>query len=201
MKKETSDYFYLTIAAFISAIGINLIASNSVAFGGVSGLAIILQSTINIPISITNLIVNILFFIVGFKLIGEKFFIRSLYVVILQSIFLQCTSFITYLKLDLLITSVYGGILLGTGVAIAIRVGGSTGGTDMLALIINHIAKVSISSSMFVIDALIITFGLFFNGINQALYAFIIIFFIKKAIEITGKWLEAPPFPFHHFTV
>lgn len=199
MSKRTS-YYYLTIGAFISAIGINLIASSHIVFGGVSGLAIILQATFSLPISLTNLIVNILLFTIGSRLIGKDFLIKSLYVVTIQSLFLQFTNFIVNLNLDLLITSIYGGILLGIGVAIVIYFGGSTGGTDMLALIINHITKTNISSCMFVIDSLIITLGIFFNGINQALYGFIIIFFIKKAIEMTTKKLRNHPFSFLHFS-
>lgn len=68
--KEKTNYYYLTIGAFISAIGINLIASNHIVFGGVSGLAIILQTTFRLPISLTNLIANMLLFAIGFRLIG-----------------------------------------------------------------------------------------------------------------------------------
>ncbi len=196
MKKEVSDYFYLMIGAFISSVGINLIASNGVAFGGVSGFAIVLNSLADIPLSVTNFTVNIFLFIAGSRLIGKKFLIRSFYVVMMQSIFLQITDYITNLKLDLIITSVYGGILLGVGVAVVIYFGGSTGGTDMLALIVNHITKASIPATMFMVDACIIILGLYINSINQALYALIIIYLIKKSVEVVSKWLEEQTFSF-----
>ncbi len=187
------DYFYLVCGALISALGINMIASNDVVFGGISGLAIVVNSISKIPISITNLIANILLFLMGWKLIGRDFLTKSLFTIILQSIFLELTQNIHALKLDMLVSSIYGGIILGTGVAIVIKAGGSTGGTDMLALIINHLCGKSVPNCMFVIDASVIALGIFTFGINQALYALITIFFIKESIVRTTNKLRTMP--------
>ena len=189
--KRRKQLLNLTIGAIISAVGINLIAGQNIVFGGASGLAIIVQNQFKIPISITSLLINMLLFILGWKLIGKDFLQRSLFTVIVQSFFLQITQTIQSIELDMLLASVYGGILLGIGVGIVIEAGGSTGGTDMLALIINHYWGKSISNCMFVIDALIISFGFFSFGFHQIQYALIVIFFITKAVESTKNRIKS----------
>ena len=187
-KKQLSN---LIIGAFISAIGINLIASQNIVFGGASGLAIIIQNQFKLPISVTSLLINILLFTFSWRLIGTDFLKKSLFTVVIQSFFLQITQSIQSLELDMLLVSVYGGILLGIGVGIVIESGGSTGGTDMLALIINHFCGKKISRCMFTIDAIIIILGVFSFGIHQSLYALIVIFFITKAVENTKNYIKS----------
>lgn len=189
--KRKKHLFNLTIGSLISAIGINLIASQNIVFGGASGLAIIVQNQLNFPISITSLLINILLFIFSWRLIGTDFLKKSLFTVIAQSFFLQITQSIQSIDLDMLLASVYGGILLGIGVGIVIEAGGSTGGTDMLAIIINYYWGKPVPKCMFAIDAIIIILGLFSFGIQQSLYALIVIFFITKAVENTKNRIKS----------
>lgn len=182
-KNQLKNTLFLSFGALISSIGINLIAGQKIIFGGASGFSIIIQNQFEIPISITNLFLNVLLFLCSWKLIGRKFLIKSLYTVVLQSIFIHLTLCLQSIQLDLLVASVYGGILLGVGVGITIKSGGSTGGTDTLALIINHVFRKDISKCMFLIDSTVILLGIYLFGIYQALYALIVIFFVTKTVN------------------
>ena len=117
--------------------------------------------------------------------------LRSIFSTSMLSVFLWCTSFVRFFHTDLIITSVFGGILLGIGVGIVIKAGGSTGGTDMLALVLHEKLHLPVGPCMFITDSLIILLGAFVFGINKALYAILVVFFISRSVtETTGHFDE-----------
>lgn len=183
--KLAQSYLFLLAGTFIASIGINLIAIHNLTFGGVSGLAIVIEYFTGIPLSIMNMVINIPLFLLGMRLVGGKFLLRSIFSTSMLSVFLWCTSFVRFFHTDLIITSVFGGILLGIGVGIVIKAGGSTGGTDMLALVLHEKLHLPVGPCMFITDSLIILLGAFTFGINKALYAILVVFFISRSVTET----------------
>lgn len=185
--ETAKKYLYMTAGTLLAAVGINLMACKSLAFGGVSGLAIVIEFMTGVPISVLNLIINIPLFILGMRYIGKRFLIRSLFSTVALSVFLDLTAGIQSCQLDLIISTIFGGILLGIGVGIIAKSGGSTGGTDMLALIFHHHTDKPLGNYMFLIDGLIIIAGGFTFGLNKALYSILVVFFISRAVNETMK--------------
>lgn len=178
------NYILLTLGSLIVAISISLFfAKHNLVFGGVTGLAIVIAYPTNLSISQINILINIPLFILGIKIKGTTFFIRSVYTTSMVSVFLELTDFLKTIQTDLSVSSVFGGILLGTGVCIVALAGGSTGGTDMVAMILNKYIHVSLSRLMFFIDSIIILLGIILFGLNNALYALIVIFFISQTVQ------------------
>lgn len=184
LKKERQNYCYLTVGTFIVALAINMfLASHQLVFGGVSGLGIVIESLTGVEISIINVLLNTPLFIFGAKYIGKNFLVKSIFSTAMLSVFLSFTSPLRFSSTDLIVSAIFGGVLLGIGVAIVVKSGGSTGGTDMLALILSKCFKLPLAFFMFSIDTLIILSGVILFGINNALYAIIVVFCISKTVD------------------
>ena len=184
-KSELKNYLMIMVGITILAIGINVYYSpQHLVTGGISGLAIILDYVFSIPLWLTNVIVNIPLFIVGIKIKGMDFAKKSIFGAAYVSVALWYTSFIPPVQSDLLISSVFGGLFIGTGVGLVLRSSASTGGTDLLAIIIKHyLKKVPINQIMMCIDGMIILVGLFVFGVEKAMYALISIFIVSKVVN------------------
>lgn len=185
--KNIKQYLYMTVGTFTAATGINFMAHHSLAFGGVSGLSIVLESLTGVPLSTLNLLINIPLFILGARFIGKTFLVRSLFSTATLSLFLKLTTFARFFETDLIVSAIFGGILLGCGVGIVAKAGGSTGGTDMLALVLNKYTKVALGTYIFCIDGAIIILGAAIFGLNKALYSILVVFCISHTVNETIK--------------
>lgn len=154
-----------------------LIPSN-LAVGGVTGLAMVLNNIIpTIPIGAIMLILNLILFILAFILIGKEFGGYTIYCSFLLSgliyIFEIATPLNKPLIDDLLINLIYGIIISGIGMAIVFYQNASTGGTDIVAKIINKYMHIDIGKALFLADFLIVIFAGFSFGLKLGLYAFL----------------------------
>ena len=116
---------------------------------------------------------------------GLDFIKKSIFGALYVSVALWYTGFIPAIQTDLLISSVFGGLLAGFGIGLVLRCSASTGGTDTLAMIIKHYMKhVPVNQIMLVLDGSIIMMGMFIFGIEKAMYALISVFIISKVINM-----------------
>ena len=179
------SYLVITIGVFIMAIGLNyFLAPNTIAPGGVTGFAIVFQKISKVPIYITNLVINIPLFILGAKALGKSSAIKTLYATLLLSLFLKFFPPIV-LTHDLLLSSIFGGVLSGIGLGLVFKFDGTTGGTDLAGAILNRrFPKLSLSSFMMMIDLLVVGFaGIVEKKIEIALYSVIALYVTIKIVD------------------
>lgn len=182
---------FIMAGAFILASAINVFYNpNSVAIGGVSGIAIIVKectkNIINggVPLWVTNLVFNIPLLIAAVKFMGKGFLFRTIFGTVFLSIALALTEFLPQFKGDLLLVSIYGGVIEGCGIGLTLKGFGSTGGSDLVAVIINNIKKnIPVSKIILVIDGIIVLTGSFVFSIESAMYAVISIYVSTKLIS------------------
>ena len=196
MKKlllNRKEFLLILLGVTILALGINWFTSPlGLVTGGISGITIIVKHVsetylgFEIPLWITNIVLNVPLFIISIRQRGFEFAKKSLYAVVLLSVALWYTAFIPNIldvNGDLLLGGVFGGVLLGLGVGIVLKSGATTGGTDMLAAIIRFInPKFPIPKVMLGIDSCIILLGLLVFGSTKAMYAIISVFITSKVI-------------------
>lgn len=184
-KKEVKNYLMIMVGITILAMGVNVYyAPQHLVTGGISGLSIVLEYVFKIPLWLTNIIANVPLFIIGIKLKGIEFAKKAIFGAIYVSIALWYTGFIPPVQSDLLIASVFGGLFVGTGVGIVLRASASTGGSDLLAIIIKHfMKKVPINQILMCVDGCIIVVGLYVFGVEKAMYALISIFIVSKVVN------------------
>jgi uncharacterized membrane-anchored protein YitT (DUF2179 family) len=170
----------------IMAFGINaFFSSNGLVTGGFSGLAIVISELsvqmfdFSIPLWLSNTVLNIPLFIAGLRIFGMKKLSLTVFSAFYLSFALYYTEFATKiidLSGDFFLVSVFGGLVVGIGLAIIIRCGATTGGTDTLGMISNHFNKrVSIARFMMIYDVCVTAMGFFVFGPIRTLYSVITI--------------------------
>lgn len=170
---------------FLSLALNQLLEPHSLVIGGATGVGVIFKKLFNIPLSVTNLIINIPLLIAAIKTKGFAFVKDTLIATLLLSITLEITSFIPPVKTDLILASVFGGLISGIGIGLIFKGNTTTGGSDLLAAIIHRFyPHITTARIMLFIDVVIVISGIFALGITPALYAIIAIYIMSKMIDI-----------------
>ena len=140
MKKFVKEFVLIVVGTVSMAVGYSfLLVPNNIASGGASGVATVLHSELNIPVALTVLVINVVLFAVGFRMVPVSVLLKSLTGTILLTLFLELTSNAFPFTDDILLASAFGGVFVGVGVGIVIRCGASTGGSDFLAILLNKL--------------------------------------------------------------
>lgn len=191
-KRVFLDYVGITIGSALLALSLSVfLIPNKIAAGGLSGLATIIYYWTGLPVGTMTLLMNIPLFIAGVKIIGRSFGPRTIYGMILYSVFIDLfRPLVPILTKDLLLASIYGGVLGGFGLGIVFLSKGTTGGTDMIARLINHFTGLSIGQGLLLADGIVVLLaGIFFNA-EVALYAAITIFINSKTIDLVQEGID-----------
>ncbi|WP_031342535.1 YitT family protein [Ruminiclostridium papyrosolvens] len=196
------SYLLITFGAVITALAINIfLVPYKIAPGGLSGLATVLYYLTNgkLSIGITMLAINVPLFLMGYRFIGRKFFIRTVYGTVVLSVIIDATE--KYIgniaqKLlldgtsssvapDILLYSIIGGFLSGIGLGIVLKMDATTGGTELAAKLLNKLFhSLTIGQMLLAIDAIIIMFAIIvFNSILIGLYSLVSLFITIKVID------------------
>ncbi|MFW5749604.1 MAG: YitT family protein [Halanaerobium sp.] len=193
MKKRIFiDYLGITVGSFLIALALTVfLVPNRIAAGGVSGLATVIYYITSFPIGITMLIINIPLFLAGLKIMGTSFGIRTIYGIVSLSVFTDLLQpNMTALTDDLLLASIYGGVVGGIGLGIVFRSRGTTGGTDMIASLINYFTGITVGEGLLIADGVVVALaGIFFN-LEVALYAAVTIFITSQTIDVVQEGLN-----------
>lgn len=187
MKKVVLAYIGIAIGALLMAIGISLfLVPNELSTGGFSGISLITYYLFKFPLGTTMLILNIPLLIIAFFKIGKELFFRSIYGTVLLATFVDWLARLKPLTQDRFLACIYGGILVGIGTAVILKLNGSTGGSDLLSYVIKEFRPQYRSSSLIlIIDFIIITVNVFvFKTIEVGLYSTIAIYLMGKMIDI-----------------
>lgn len=185
LNKTVRDYGLIILGAFIMGFAIkNIYDPVGLVTGGVSGIAIILKDQFGIALWVTNTVLNIPLFIASVYLKGWRFIKRTLVATVALSFSLYVIPELAFLMDDLFLTSLFGGLISGVGVGLVFACQATTGGTDMLAALIQRaVPHYSIAQIMQVLDAIIVVLGASIFGVTYALYALIAIFAVAKVSD------------------
>ncbi len=173
-------------AIMAAAFSIFLIP-NKIAAGGASGIGIIFFHLYQFPVGITVLLVNIPLFLLTWWFLGWRMVVHSLVGSFFFPLLLVLLDPLPALTTDLLLASVFGGIMVGIGLGLVFRFKGSTGGTSLGALLINHFLGISSGQSLVVADLLIVFSSGFIFGPEVALFALISLLVSARVIDIVQE--------------
>lgn len=175
------------VGAFIMAVATSLfLLPNQLSSGGFAGIATILYYFLKIPMGISILAFNIpLFLFAGYKL-GKSFFIKSIIGTITFSLSIDILDKLTPLTQDRFLACIYGGIIIGLGTAIILKANSSTGGSDLISLLVKkYNSDIRTSNVIIIVDTIIVGLNvLFFREIEIGLYSAIAIYLMGKMIDI-----------------
>ncbi|GAB6189763.1 YitT family protein [Marinitoga arctica] len=178
MKKDLfKDLFLITIGTFINAIGWTFfLIPWKIVGGGLSGIGTMIYYVTGIPVGISYLSMNIVLLFAAMKIIGKSFGFKTIYGIASSSFFITILqNYFNYpLIYDQFLSTVIGGILLGSGIGIVFLAGGTTGGTEIIVMIINKFRNVSPGRTMFLFDIIIIGSSFFiFHSFETIIYGYV----------------------------
>ncbi len=187
-------YATIFIGTMIMAISTNMFfISNNIVAGGFTGIGIIAESTLGIKVSTVNVVLNIPLFIIALKILGRRYVVDTIMTLAVFTAVLEAFTFIPQVKDDMLLAAVFGGITQGLGTGLVLKGRGSTGGVDLLALLLHGVRRTwAVSVVMFVVNSIIIIGGMYFFGLNSGMYAIISVFITSKVANMvtTGLFIS-----------
>lgn len=173
----------VTVACIIMGIAFNTFyVPNKLLSGGISGVAAILYYTMGLPIGIISIALNVPLFLLAYKYMDKEYIIGALYGMLIFSFSLDFFHFMAELQPvhDAMLSCIAGGVFYGIGAACMYRVGGSGGGTDIIGAIIQKHYSISISTTGFLFNIVLLFIASFLFGIEPALYTLLTFFVMTK---------------------
>ncbi|MCM3017052.1 YitT family protein [Priestia megaterium] len=182
---------FILVGALLMAVGLEFfLVPNEVIDGGIVGISIILSHLTDVQIGFYIFALNLPFFFIGYKQIGKTFALSTLLGVIILSIATSIFHDLPVLTGDPLLATVFGGIVLGVGVGIVIRYGGSLDGTEILAILFNKRTPFSVGETIMFFNLFILGSAGFVFGWDRAMYSLMAYFIAFKTIDIVIQGLD-----------
>lgn len=195
-RKWFLSYSLIIIGSFILAAGFVLfITPYKIVPGGVYGISIVLHYLFGTPVGLMALCFDIPLTLIGLKILGPRFGFKTVLGFSLTAIF---TDTLTYfwgydplVQGDALLSSIFGGVLIGLGLGLIFKSKATSGGSDIIALIIHKYTKIPLGQLMILVDSVIVLFGLaVFQDWKIPLYSWIVIFISGKVIDVVMEGIS-----------
>ena len=155
--------------------------------GGVTGISTVLASVLPLSVGLLSVLINVPLFLMGWRTVGWRFAVRSFVAMLLLSLFIDVLP-VGDLSGNVMLASVYGGLLLGVGLGLVVRGGATTGGTDMAAKMVHErISFVSIPAILLAIDGIVVIVASMVFGVEAGLWARISLFVSSYAMDMVIK--------------
>ena len=188
LRKGLRAVLLITLAALIYALSfVWCFDPNGIAFGGITGLAQIVNRLFPAaPVGVTVIVLNIPLFILGWKLIGGKLLVSSLYAMFISSVFIDLlTPLYEWQPMEPLLACIFGGLLMGASLGVVFLQGATTGGTDLAARLLKLKFKwLPMGKLLMGVDlAVIVLVALFFRNLNTALYGLVALYISTLAMD------------------
>ncbi|MBA2871569.1 uncharacterized membrane-anchored protein YitT (DUF2179 family) [Anoxybacillus calidus] len=179
------------IGAVLMAVGLEIfLVPNKVIDGGITGISIMLSHITGFRLGIFIFLLNLPFFFMGYKQIGKTFAISTLFGITVLSIFTSLFHPVPAFTEDILLATIFGGMILGTGVGLVIRYGGALDGTEILAILMNKKLPFSVGEIIMFFNIFILgTAGFVFTW-DRAMYSILAYVIAFKTIDVVIKGLD-----------
>lgn len=188
-RKWLISYLLITIGSLILAAGyVFFITPHKIVPGGVYGIGIVLHHMFGIPVGLTGLVFNIPLTIIGIRVLGPRFGVKTIVGFVLASVFIDGLTWIyghnPLVPDDALVSSIFGGLLIGFGLGLIFKSKATSGGSTIIAMIFSKYSRIPIGQTLMIVDSVIVIIGLIaFGDWTIPLYSWI-------AIYVTGKVID-----------
>ncbi len=187
-KQLLKDYALIALGTFLAALSLPLFfLPYDIAPGGISGISTVLASVLPLSVGLISFVLNVPLFLIGWRTVGWRFAVRSFIAMTLMSLFIDLVP-VRDVSGNVMLASVFGGVLLGVGLGLVVRAGATTGGTDMAAKMIHsRVAFLPIATILFMIDGLVVAVAALAFGLQAALWALISLFVSSQMMDTVIK--------------
>ncbi|MDR2389430.1 MAG: YitT family protein [Tannerellaceae bacterium] len=176
---STQDYLVICVGTLLYGFGFNgFILSNEIITGGLSGISALIFFGTSIPVSVSYFLINLILLAFAFKTLGSKFLLKTIFGVVALSLSLSLFEWILggvpIIRNEPFMCTLIGGGICGTGLGLIFSANGSTGGTDIVAAIINKHKNISIGMGLMLFDVVIISSSyLLFHDVEKIVFGFV----------------------------
>ena len=185
--KKLKEYVLITIGFLLTAIAFEyFFFSNSIASGGVSGLALITKQIFNLDPGLVMTLCNIVLFILAFIFLGGSFGVKSAYAAFGLSITMSIIEKFTTPVLitdNLVLATIFGSVIIALGAVIIFNQGASTGGTSIIAKLLSEYLNMNIGVALLIVDSIIIILAIFTFGIELGLFGLLGVYLSSTLID------------------
>ena len=189
LRRNLANLALVILGSVIMAIGYSLfLIPHHFVPGGVSGIAMIINYFTRLPLGTLIMVLNIPVFIVGIRIMGRKYGLRSLLGMVISSVLIDFFHEVIGLKPatdNAILAAIYGGFMLGVGLGLVFRGRASTGGSDIIGQILNRYTGMSVGIAIMLVDFFVISAsGLAFRKLEAPLYGYIVLFISSRVIDM-----------------
>lgn len=182
----------LTIGAIIYSAGLNLfLIPNHIIDGGITGISLLVQALMGVPFSLLIVVLNLPFFYLGYRRLGAGLAVSSTYAIVVLSLFSSIFEEMKPATTDPFLSTIFGGIIIGIGVGIVIKSGGSTDGTEIVAIWMDSKSSFSVGEIIMFFNFFILGTAGFVFSWNSAMYSLIAYFICSRMIDAVSTGLDS----------
>lgn len=189
MRQYGKKLFFIIIGNMLLAFGIYaFVLPNDFMLGGSTGIALTIQNLIPVRISLISAVINGTLFLLGWRFLGTEFAASSLVSTIVYPIFMAIFEELPIGDLfagEKAVCALFGGVIMGTGIGIVIRAGGSTGGMDIPTCILKKYKGIPVGVSLLCFDIVILLMQVFYKGLDGILYSILVITLTSVTVNKT----------------
>lgn len=192
MKNSLKDIGLILIGAFLFAVGVNYFTiPNTLSEGGILGITIITHYLFHWSPGVVNLVLNAALLVIGYKYFEKRTMVYTIISIAASSGFLFLTEDIgKQLTEDTFLAAIFAGLLVGVGLGLIFRTGGTSGGSTILARLTNQWLGWSIGKGMLIFDIVVVVGSVFIIGVEKTMYTLLVVFIGAKAIDFIVEGLD-----------
>ncbi|MCE5169702.1 YitT family protein [Paenibacillus profundus] len=184
-------FIFITAGAVLMGVALELfLVPNNVIDGGITGISIVISKVTNLPLGLFIFIINLPFLIIGYKQIGKTFAFSTLYGIVVMSgttLWLHHADAFTNEKI---LAVLFGGLILGLGVGLVLRFGGSLDGTEIVAILFSKKTRVPVGQIILFINVFIFIVAGFVFGWDSAMYSIFTFYIASKVMDVVVEGLN-----------
>ena len=189
--EDTIALIFLATGAAMAAAALEIfLIPNSIIDGGLTGISIILNKLLGGSLSLFILILNIPFFIIGYKQMGKRFIIKASFAMLTFTYLLTVFHDVEVVTDDVILATIYGGLILGIGVGLVIKFGGCLDGTEIIAILVSKSSSISVGQVVLFFNIFIYGCAIFVFGPDRALYSLLTYFITFKLIDMVSEGID-----------
>ncbi|MEV2908242.1 YitT family protein [Paenibacillus larvae] len=182
---------FITIGAFLMGVALEIfLVPNDVIDGGIIGISIVVSKITSLPLGIFIFFLNLPFLVLGYKQIGKTFAFSTLYGITVMSITTALLHHVEPFTNDTILAVLFGGVLLGFGVGLVIKLGGSLDGTEIVAILISKKMRFPVGQIIMIINVFIFILAGFVLGWDSAMYSMFTYYIASKVMDAVVEGLN-----------
>ncbi|MCJ8011332.1 YitT family protein [Paenibacillus sp. KQZ6P-2] len=184
-------FIFITAGAVLMAVALEVfLVPNDIIDGGITGISIVLSKITTLPLGIFLFIINLPFLFLGYKLIGKTFAISTLYGIVVMSVMTQILHDVQPFTNEKILAVLFGGLILGLGVGLVIRFGGSLDGTEIVAILLSKKTRIPVGQIIMIMNVFIFIIAGFVFGWDSAMYSIFAYYMASKVMDIVVEGLN-----------